>query len=254
MADNITFNSFDLQDSNYLTRDIRHRKMANKTLVSRNTLRDGKREILDTWYTEKEIEVSGWIIGSSSSDLRTKIDNLKENLRTEEGNLDIDYGGNTLRYKATVRSLDIPEEHYHITQVPFTIVFSAEPWGKATSTSSETWSSISSSTYTNSINITGSHSPFPLIQITANKLMSTTVKVENETTGDWIQTSSTQSISTNSVIEIDIENQTFQLDSVDIDFDGVFPSFEPNTNSIKVTLSAASPDYDFYIEYYPTYL
>jgi len=251
---NVSFNGFDLQNDTYLTRNIQHRHLAEKVLNSRPSLREGKRRILDTWYTEKIVELSGWIISDSEANLRTAIDNLKEALRPKEKNLDIDYGSGTIRYVATCQSLEIPEEHWHTTQVPFTIRFSAEPWGIDPTTDSNSWTGITATSYSNSINIQGSHSPYPVIEITSNKTISMGVKFQNDTTGDWIQTSETQSFSTNSVLEIDTKNQTFKLDGTEIDFDGVFPNFEPGTNNFTVTISGTSPDYDLKIKYNPTYL
>lgn len=253
---NITYDSYDLQDlttNKILTRNIIYRSTADKVLSSKYNLRRGDREVLDTWYTEKIIEVTGWIKADTAANLRIAIDNLKRALRPKEKNLDIDYGSGTIRYEATCIAFEVPEEHWHITQIPFTVRFNAKPWGITPTATSQSYA-VTTSTYTNSIVITGSHHPLPVITFTSNIAADMVVKFENTTTSEWIETYSTASFSTNSVLEIDIDNQTFELDDTTTDFKGVFPQFNPSTNSFTITYTGDTPNLTCKILYYPTYL
>lgn len=252
-AKNISFNNLSLQNDTYKTENINYRHLGEKQIQKKPDTRTGGFDISETKYTQKVITVTGTIYGNDKADLRSAVDNLKEKLSPEEKNLDIDYGNKTIRYEATVQSIEVPEERWHITQLPFTIEFLTQPWATSTASTLKSWTSITNTTFTNSINIDGSYNPSPTIKVTSNKSIDTTVKFTNDTTGDWIETKSTQSFSTNSVLEVDTDAETVKLDGSNIDFAGVFPVFNPNTNSVTVT-TTGSPDYYLEIEYFPTYL
>lgn len=253
-ATNITYNSFDLQDANWKTRLIRHKQMPDKVLDLQPIARDDSYILVNTYYPRKEITIEGTLVCTTNADLRTKLDNMKTALRTNEQNLDIDYGGSVIRYTATVSALDVPDDYYHITLLPFSVTFMCEPFGKATTTNSLTASNVTAATYTNTINVTGSADPKPTIKVTIDAETSMTkVKFENTTTSESITVS--QSLSAADVIEIDCENKSVEVNSTEVDFLGQFPAFNPDTNSFTITTTDGGAfQYDLYIEYYPSYL
>lgn len=256
MATAISYDAFNLQDTTYLTRDIKYRLLAEKTIDSQADPRRGGFSVVDTYYTQKSIEVSGWILASTDATLRTAIDNLKKALYPQEKNLDISYGGTTIRYKATVKSLDIPEEHYSITQVPFTISFMSLPWGTNTSSTVDT-KSITSSPYSSTVDVGGSFGPFPIIRWTVvgtPTTQITVIKFSNSTTEDWIEVAGLTLAANGNYLEIDLENMTVKQDGTTKDFTGVFPSFDPGINSYVVTITGTGYTLSQTITYFQTYL
>lgn len=263
MATSITYNSYNLQyedptgQSTILTRDILHRQMGDKNIILReDSIRDSFK-VVDVKYSRKTITVRGWLISNSEANLRTLRDAFMNNLKVDESNLDIGYGSGTIRYKASVQSINMPEEFWHITQIPFEIEFLAEPFGKATTTTTINLNSggaITSSPYNENISITGTYNTKPVITITVNSETSMTIfRLSNSTTGDWIQVAPSGGFSTD-VLEIDCENETVKLNDSSIDFTGVFPAFQSGTNSLTLTITATAFNLNASVVYYPTYL
>jgi len=257
MATSITYNGRDLQTSTYRTTNIVYRHLADRIVDLKTLPRRGGFNVLDTRYDRKIIRVTGYIISDSEANLRTARDDLLKDIAAGsvvEKNLDIGYGGSTIRYKATVQSINVPEEHYHITRLPFTITFLALPWGTATSTTTENWTNQTASLTDATIDITGTFSPLPTITFHVDSETDmTAVKFDNNTTNEWIQVS--RSFAAGEDLVIDCDAQTVQVDGTDVDFSGVFPSFDPGTNTFDLTVTdTGSFQYDLSISYYPTYL
>jgi len=250
----VDFNSFSLQNDVYLSNNVRYRHLADKVIDTKLDPRRGGFDVLDSYYSQKIIEITGTIVANSDEELRLALNDFKKNLRGQEGNLDIDYGNKVLRYKATVRSIAVPEEHFHTTRLPFTIEFLAIPWGKDLSQINWKKSGITSSPYNGSFWIEGSFSPFVTIVVTVNSETNMTVlKFENLTTGDSIEVS--RSYASTEVLTIDVENETVKVGTTDVDFTGVFPEFDPGFNSIRLTVTDSGAfNVNLEIKYYPTYL
>ena len=252
---NITFNSFDLQDSTYYSRIAKHRGLAQKNVITEDqTRRDGFR-IVRSELKSKIITVEGVMKAKTTAALRVAEDNLKQNLRGNDKNLDIDDGGTTKRYKATVQRLSIPgEDFYHITHLPYRIEFLCHPKCTATSATTVEDNNITSSPHTDSFSITGSASPLPVITLTidAESTMSV-IKFKNTTTDTEITI--TRAFSAAEELEIDCENLTVKVGGTEVDFTGVFPEFDPNTNEYTITTTDGGAfNIDMDIVYYPTYL
>ena len=264
-AKSITFNSYSLQDSNFRTRDIVYRNMPEKVIdLEPNVRRDGF-YIVNTYYSQKSITISGTLTRDTEANLKTTLDAMKEALNTNEANLDIGDGGGTMRFEATVESIDIPEEHYNITQVPYRITFRCQPFGKATSTTTDTKAidENSDDPYTNTFNPTGSAPPSLVLKWTCDgnpTAAITAISFENVTTGETITVSGLVLDADGDYLEIDTDNMTVKYSvnggaKTDIDFVGVFTSFVPGANSYSVTFTGGGATWDIEqtIVYYPSY-
>ena len=165
-AKSITFNSFSLQDTNFLTKDIIYRNLPSRSIdIEPYSRRDGFR-LVDSYYLLKDISVSGMLSNDTEANLKTSLDNMKKALNIEEANLDIGDGATTIRYVCTLASLDIPEEHYNITNLPYKIVFRCEPFGQATSTTTLTRSITGSPA--SAFSTIGSAPPSPVFKWVCN--------------------------------------------------------------------------------------
>lgn len=255
-ATSITFNSFSLQSSTYRTENIVYRHLASKVIDSKPEPRRGGFDIIDTFYSQKEIRITGWILSDSKENLRIAIDNLKKALVPEEKSLDIGYGDDIIRHTATVRDMSVEEEHHHITRIPYEIIFLTLPWG-TDSNSIEVTESITTSPFNDSIVIEGSYGPFPILRWTVVGTPSaavTELSFQNNTTGDEIDVTNLSLAANGNYLEVDTNEMTVKENGTNIDFDGVFPSFDTSTNSYTVTITGSGFTLNQSITYYPTYL
>lgn len=263
---NVTFNTFNLQDNDFRTRDIIYRNFPNRTIdLEPNTRRDGFR-FVNSYYDMRDIIVKGTLTRDTESNLKISLDSMKENLQTEEGNLDINDGGTTLRYVCTVAAVDVPEEHYHITRVPYVISFRCQPFGKETSTTvdSKTITQASPSPFLSTFDPIGSIGPRPVLRWTTNGIPTaaiTQIKFENTTTTDTITVPSLALDASGDFLEIDVELMIATVShdggsAVELDFTGVFPLFDAGSNSYKVTVTGGGATWtlDQTITFFPTYL
>ena len=261
MAKNITFAGQSLQNDNWRTKNIEYRNMPNKIIDLRPlSRRDGFR-VVNTYYDSKEITISGVLNQSSEAALKTTLDTMKEYLNKDEQNLDIDDGSTLVRYSATMSQFNVPEEHYHITQIPYQIVFKCQPLGQSQTASTLT-ASFTASTYSSSFNPIGSGSPKPTLKWEITDSASspiTGITFSNSTTGESITITGLTMDAVGSYIEIDNDDMSVTyydaVSSSEIDFTGIFPSFETNTNSYSVTITGGG-NFELLqtIEYYPLYL
>lgn len=267
MAKSITFNTFNLQDSDFRTKDIIYRNFPVRIIdLEPNARRDGFR-FINSYYELKDITVSGTLTRDTEANLKISLDNLKENLQTEEGNLDIDDGGTTLRYVCTVASTNIPEEHYHITRVPYSISFRCQPFGKETSTTTDanTITEASPDPFVDTdFNPTGSIGPRPVLKWTLDGAPSaaiTQISFENTTTSDTITVGSLTLDASGDYLEIDTEAMIVKAvqsggGEAEVDYTGVFPLFDAGSNSYKTTITGGGAAWtlDQTITYFATYL
>ena len=266
MAKAIQFNSYDLQNSYWRTKDIIYRNMPAKTIdLEPNVRRDGF-YIINTFYNQKIITISGTLTRDTIANLKASLAGMKEALNTNEANLDIYDGDRTLRFNATVESIDIPEEHYNITQVPYRISFRCQPFGTVTSSTTDTKAidEASADPYTNTFNPVGSAPPATVLKWACDgnpTAAITQIKFTNYTTNESITVSGLVLDADGDYLVIDYDAMTVKY-SVDggaetsIDFTGVLPSFVPGSNSygLWITGGGATWDMEQTVVYYETYL
>ena len=264
-AQDIKFNNHSLQTTAdpsaiILTSNIVYNNLPEKVFVLReDSIRDGF-EVVDVRYSQKIITINGWLISDSGANLKTLIDNFKNYLRPNESNLDIETypgSGEYIRWIASTRTIEIPEEHWQVTQKPFRVEFLCKPFGKATSSTTinlNSGSNITTSPYEETIFVDGTYRTKPVITITINSETNMTAfKFENDTNDDYIQVST--SFSASDILEIDCENETVKLNGSIEDFTGVFPYLEPGDNSLILTATdSGSFSYTVSVKYISTYL
>lgn len=262
-AKSITYNSFSLQDSNFLTKDIIYRNLPSKVLdLEPLSRRDGFR-FVNSYYSDKQITASGNVTADTESALRTIVDNMKRALNTDEANLDIADGGSTVRWVCSVESIDVPEQHYNITRLPYAISFKCQPFGKSTSQTTSTNSIVNTNSSSGTLVVIGSASPRPVVRWTVSGTPSsaiTAISLTNNTTGDILAATGLTLSGDGDYFEVDTEDmsavQNTGSGEVEKDFTGVFPRFQTSTNSYSVTITGggASRTLAQQITYYASYL
>jgi len=266
MIKNIVFNSFSLQDTNWKTKDIIYRNLPEKSIDLKLKSRGDGFDVVNTYYSQKIITVEGTVTTDTEANLKILVDNMKESLSTDEANLDIDDGGTTLRYVASVQTISIPEEHYNITHLPYKITFVCQPFAMLTSTTTDTNSITQASAvpFADTINPIGSAKPKPTLKWTCSGAPAsaiTQIVFANSTTGDSITVGSLALDADGDYLEIDCDAMTVQVShdgcaAADIDYTGIFPEFSAGSNSYTVSIVGGGATFNLYqtITYYPLYL
>lgn len=252
---NITFASYDLQDSNLISSGIVHENTPHRELITEDRSRQERMYLVATRWKSRTIKVLGNISQSSQTNADTELDTLKESLIGTEQNLDIAYAGGTRRYKATLKSINVNRRHYHVSTMPYEMeFFCTNPFGYATSTTTHEDHDITSSPHNSSVTIAGSYNPLPAIAITTtNETTMTAIAFANTTTGDTITI--TRAFADSEILTIDCDAMTVDVDGTGVDYTGIFPAFQPNSNSYTLTVTdGGSFDVDIDITYTATYI
>jgi len=262
-AKSIKYNNFNFQDTNWRTKDIIYRNLPTKVLdIEPLSRRDGFR-LVNTYYSDKQISISGTVTSDSEANLRILVDSMKKALSENEANLEITDGADTVSWIATVGSVSIPEEFYNITTLPYKISFTCQPFGKATTITTSTASIENTSSLSATIVIAGSAYPRPVIRWTVSGSPAsdiTGISITNNTTGDTLTATGLALSGDGDYFEIDTEEmsavQNTGSGEVEIDFTGVFPRFATSTNSYAVTIvgGGATKKLNQSITYYASYL
>lgn len=258
----ITFGSFSLQDSVYLTSDVSYRTIPARDIVLENIVRKPGKKVISQEFIERRIKLAGWILGSDSSDLITRIDNLHSNVtRKTSGTLTID---ENREIEAFVASVTIAEPHYTQSAVPFEIEFlGAEPfWKGSQQTVSLTVTSGTSQPNTQSVTITISGTVFAEPSITYNAPGSTGstttsgIIIEYAPTGEKVTWSgqSNATLAYGNFVKFDYANQMILEGSTEIDPFGMFSRWEPGSTNFIVTFSGSNQGGDLTFVYRPRYL
>lgn len=258
MANAISYNSLDLQDSTYRTSEIEHVQMPKREINTAKRARRTGESFISGWFGGRKIRIKGHILADTAAGLQTAVDALQAAINSEGANLDIGYGGSTRRYEnAVVEAQKIPKKGFHHTFVPYEITFYIpDGVGVATSQTQE-GDTAQTGDITESLTIAGSADALPVITITVNSATDFSVlKVRNDTRDEEliIGPSGGGSFSAADVIEIDCENMTVKINSTEVDYTGIFPLWDPGSQDLNLDLTFTAVNYDWDFDYYPRYL
>ena len=259
MAYNLTFNSYSLQDSSYRTKVVQHTNTPIRNIQAESRARADGLTIVNTKYVSRDIVVEGQLTAATRDALVQKIDEMKKKLANDaSGTLDIDYGNSTRRYFATVQKLEIPEDFYNITAVPYTVYFfCADPFGYATSSGIVNLTSKTDLLLDTVLTVSGSVNSDPVLIFTVNSASGfSLLTFSNETTGESIIVNKPAGADFSAADQVIINCQTKQvhINASGLDYTGRFPSIAPETARLRVALSATSANYDAKYQYAPRFL
>lgn len=257
----LTFNSFSLSDSNFITERVMVRGYANRAL---NTAKINRREgikLVGTEFTTKEITVDGNVIASSASELQSLLDGLKSALQTEEANLVVD----TRTYTATVQSLAIPDEHYNNSKAPYSIVFvCSDPFARGSSVSAVIAVTSGRTTVSGTITVSGTFFNRPNVTYVPPGAQGDTrikridlyhVNTGLTTTISGFNSGAAGGLRYQDELTFDLDNFLAYEGSAERDTTGAYPKWQPGSNQFTLTASGrAFPGGTVRISYEPRYL
>lgn len=257
VATSISFNGTSLQDATYRSRLIQHTDIPQKFIQTEQKSRQDGATIVNVRYSGRVIEVQGNITGSSAAVLDQNIDALKRALRATNGTLDIAFAGTTRRYFATVQRFEIPKDYYHLTVVPYEVVFfCADPFGYATSSGIVNITGNTGLLTEFPITVSGTIETNPVHILTINSATNCAqLNLENITTGELIIiTKASGNFAALDQVIIDSRRKQVFINGSGRDYTGTFLTIGPTQNTYRVIATADAVNYDFKLQYPPAFL
>lgn len=256
-TDYVVFEGFSLADNvNSITSDILYNGPTVE-IQGGNIPRDNGMFVTARYFRENSIEVKGYLKAATGAAMSVLMDTIRKSLRKREGNLDItDFNGTAKRFVATVNNYDkifANQKGYHVTIVPFDVVFVCKkPFGR-----SRTYSSVVQAITSSPTNIqtyhAGTIAGYPVITLNFDSASSVTVvNVTNITTGEQIQYTGT--IATSDILIFDSEQKFVTKNSTQVNYSGSFPSMDVGGNLFAITITGTSFNAYTTITWKTTYL
>jgi len=235
-----TFDGFSLQSDNYILSEIVYRSTPTRATDTQRVARRPGVKLLAHDFGERTVRMSGHIIGSSASDLQTKIDNLHTNVtRKDEGALIIEADRSAT---ATVTSVGVTDPHYAQDMVPFEIEFLlADPFFYG-GLQTVNWSMDTSTTVSKTITISGSVFAVPTIiydspnsgaSPTAVKSISIAYAPTAETV-TWSGSTGDGFLAKDASVTFDYNHHLITTGSVEVTTSGVFSRWEPGSTNFTI--------------------
>lgn len=249
---NVQFNSVSLQTANILIDKITgYDDLPSRKLYTFPTARSDGSKLTATYFENKTITFSGRIIGTSVTDLDSRLDTLRSNIVGQEGNLDFDWNSSTRRYVATLSKDQIQRATNAIwASVSFTFLCSAA-YGQDTASGTLLGNTTLTTTGVNTAVTPGGTAQVqqPIITLTVNSgtgLTAQTITISNPATSVGI-TSIVRTWIATDVMVVNCATKSVTINGVAADYSGAFPTWVPGSGNIRyadgfttrnVTLSA----------------
>lgn len=238
MSVSIKFDGTELMNASYTPRFAKHESAPIREIEILNLARETGGILVSEKYNQKMIPIQGILKASSRDDLDTLIDNFKELVSRIDKNLDITVAGATRRYVAYANRIVIDRDHFHNQFVPYAVDFIVPLGvGKDTAQTAALDAVDADPTYTGALTLAGTAKPKVVITMTLGSGWSDAkgIQFKNTDTDEKIITNVSGGLSQADVIEIDTENKTVKLNDAEVEFYGVFPSFQIGTNALEIT-------------------
>jgi hypothetical protein len=241
-TDEITFNSYGLQNANILTRFV---KVSAPILdLQKRAYPRAQGAYAETAYwRETHLILRGTIKGSSRTDMESRMDTLRQNLSVFGGILKIPWAGVSRYYECYAIGLDRifqERDHYHMTMCPFEVELVAlQPFGRSgIRTVTDVPTPVAASPTTMEFVNAGTSEADSLAYltvITAGTLSQ--IIWENTTNGDRLVVAGT--FMNGDQIVIDGENRRVTKNGTEIDYTGVLPKINAGSNAFQITLTGS---------------
>lgn len=200
--------------------------------------------VFDSRYSSKKVRIRGEILAPSLSGFLGIIDELKKNLSKPEGKLKIGIGNIEREWDAGLEGeVKIEQEPWDVTHAFFEANFLI-PDPFAYDPFETTWSGTSITGLFSTINLTfsGTADPLPKINyIAVNSGNLTGVEFINDTTKDRIFVDLLNTRYANQdILTIDCKEKKVAVNTLEVPFSGMFPTFALGVNTLKTNFTAAS--------------
>lgn len=244
MSDTVVFDGYSLDTSERITESLTTRS-APKRLVERARLaaKDGTK-VVSALDDEKIITWRGFLKTTTASGLRGLIDEVKQALTKTEKTLAVTEADVTREYVCSlVDEIEIGQEHYEITAAPIEVQFlAADPYCYDQAYTTWSGTSISGTSWTQSLTLSGSAAPAPRLTVDVS-ISGAVTEIKLTNNDEWLSVSrptGQYGFGDNAQLIIDCQAQTVTLSGVNVTFSGVLPSFTPGLNVLKLGFAHSS--------------
>ena len=247
---NIVFNSLALQDANIISSDAPHEDSG--LMVDVEVIGEDGGAKTGQRFGLKVIKISATVKDTTEAALDARIDALKASIISVEGNLDIDYSGETRRYRAIGGGFRVLDRRGRVTAVSVEIDFVAIRLGESTTPIIDSLTGQTAN-ISNSFTMLGSYAPQPTITVTINSCTAMSdLTIANTDTGTSIVV--TRAFVAGDVVIIDTKNKTVKVNGVETDYTGIIPRWILGLNHFTASVTATAFNMDFVLSYVKRFL
>lgn len=243
---NIRINDFDLDD-NQIVGSVKLDESTPQELNLMELSREDGAKLISSNFTPKEITIGGIIKGATRASLENNIDTFKKNTMVTEANLDVNYETGYRRWLVDCSECIVTREHHNITIAAFEIKYVASdpPFaeeidaigGNPIMNEAFSVDMMTGSYYTGDLEIGGTQKPKPTIKFNINAAGNLKeISFKNNTTNTQVDV--TTAWGSGDELEINTKDKTIQLNSYDVEYEGVFPEFNIDDNDVDINFSA----------------
>lgn len=252
----VTFSGFDLTTipDVHFSRRFPH-ELPERQVKTGKLARAHGGKVLSVFYGSKKILMEGYIESVDRDEMEVARDVLLYRLQPQEANLDIRQSGALRTYITTMKN--VAWTHIEGGRMLFSIEFEANnPFGQDTSATALTFTNPNTAAlFDTPITFGGSFNADIILAVAlssgtglTNKIMTIT----NPQTGEFI--SVTRTWTAGDSLVIDVANKSVTVNSVEVAYNGVFPSFSPGLQTIRYTDTFTTRSVSLSGSYYKRYL
>ncbi|HBI50261.1 MAG TPA: hypothetical protein DDY21_00205 [Candidatus Moranbacteria bacterium] len=251
----IIFNSLNLNDAvNYFVENSNHEDVATQEVDVQKIARTNESVFLRKNYGTRVMKMKVIVKDTTSANLDSRLDIVRQTVEASGKNLDIDYAGGTRRYVCTgfIKGID-----RRLTWAIIEIEFQCyQAFGEDTSSTTESFLDKTTNPYADDIEIGGSANAQPDIQITINSLTAADekfIQLKNTDNGDYIKVSAND-WAADDVIIISTRNATVSRNGTIVEYLGIMPEWIPGDNNWEYTDDFDARQVDIQFSYKKRYL
>jgi hypothetical protein len=242
----ITFNTFNLQAGNIITREITHDQAPDRQVFDAPRTRAPGSKLTAAYFTKKIIKVKGTLIGTTVSGMDGLADQVRQNVAPFQCNLDIGFAGSTRRYLATaIQPITIDRPSPVATYADFEIDFEAADYASDTGTTTLLSGTTVSGTSTISASTTFSgtaqeQAPQVTITLVSGGGLTSNKNMTLTNPANGLAVTITRNWAFNDVVVIDCAAKTVTVNGTLTDYTGSFPTWVPGAATIQYSDNFAS--------------
>lgn len=247
--ESVKLDSVELVDSTYNVSRTLDNTTASRSINMIETEGVDGAVIVSDRFGTKQIEIKGILIGTSASDLQSKIDIANELFSRKDVNLDIEPDGGVLRrYVVRLQGpVEYDRDFFNIDYVPFRVVFLVpEGIGKDSSSTSalshqNTTLERDPASSSDTISFLGSAVPKPTITFTLDTIGKLDlITINDDDSGEEMSIEIDENYSNGDIVVVNLDSQTVFLNDVSVPFLGNIPTFTLGNNDLHITYQGAT--------------
>jgi hypothetical protein len=251
----ITVNGLQIDDNiKYVVSEINQHRAPTRDVQSQQLSRTAGSKLLSNEWIEKQIDIKGYIFGTTSADFQTNMDTFKQNVALRSVALTID----NRTYTSTLTDLQIDTQFYNNTYVPYQASFlCVNPFAYMTGVTASGIVGTNITTYSGSLTISGSAFNQPTLTIipTGGLAGNSGIKAVTVTyvpTGETLTVSGTFNYA--SAVVIDYLNYLVTNSGISTDYSGIFSRWDVGVDAFTITIASGTLGaYNYFFSYQPRY-